>query len=361
MATKIIGTTHELTAKLWAEGLNAETLLKVSVSGFMGPKSDSVIQMLDHMEKSPGDSVRCGLRLQDGTAPKTSGQAVEGNEKVITLKYMDTTINEAAEAYRWDNVMSRQRVTFEHRDEAKAALSDLLANSIDTSFFNQIAGMADGGAAATFEGNNPIVAPSAANHLFVGQVSEAAITPTDVLTLDQISRAKVLAKSGKTDHPIRKARIPGFPEPLFVCFIHPFQNEDLRAADTRWDNITNSFAQGGMIKDNPLLTGALGIWDETLLVENSRVPMGASGTGTETRRAIFCGAQASTCAYGRLGGTPERFRWVEKLFDYDREMGVLGGLVYGIKKSVYEAEEGGGTPTDFATVVISSATDPLDV
>jgi len=362
MAVKQIPTTHELAAKLWADGLEAETLLKISVHGLVTSKSDSVIQKRDMLSSNPGDVERVGLRMQDATAPKTSGQTIEGSEKTLTLKYLDITINEFAEAYRWDNVMSRIRVTFEHRDEAKAALSDLLANAWDTSFFNQIAGMVAAGAEPTFEGNNTINAPTAENHIFAGSAAnEGAIAVTDVMTLDLISRAKALSKTGLTGVPIRKARIPGFPEPLYVVFVHPWQNDAMRQADTRWDNICNSAMQGGMIGDNPLITGAMGIWDECLIVENSRVPQGAAGTGTATRRAILCGAQAAISAQGRIGGTPDSFRWVEKLFEYDREMGVMGGFVAGIKKSVFTDENAGGNPIDFATLVMSTATDAVDV
>ena len=361
MTTKNIATTHELAAKLWAEGLEAETLPKISVAGLIGKKSSGLIQQRDMLETSPGDVERIGLRMQDTTAPRTSGDTLEGNEKALVLKYMDITLNEFVDAYAWDNVMSRIRVTFEHRDEAKAALSDLLANAWDTSFFNQIAGVTGG--TPTFDGNNVINAPSATNHLFAGAAtSEATIDTGDVMTLDLISRTKNLAKTGATAVPIRKCRIPGFPAPLYVVFVHPWQNDAMRQADTRWDNICNSAMQGGMIKDNPLITGAAGVWDECLIVENTRVPKGAAGVGDiTTRRAIFCGAQAAMCCYGRIGGTAERFRWVEKLVEYDRQMGVMGGFVAGIKKSVFEDEEGGGNPIDFATVVISTASDAVDV
>ena len=361
MAAKVISTTHELTAKLWAEGLEAEVLKKISVSGFTGKGSDSVIQHRDMLDSNPGDVERVGLRMQDNTEPITSGAAVEGSELNLTLRYMDITLNESAHAFLWDNVMSRVRVTFEHRDEAKAALSDLLANAWDQSFFSQVCGITAGGVdGGTLDGNNPINAPEASKHIFVGQATEAAITATDILTLDDISQAKQIAKTSTPA--IRKARIPGFSVPLFVVFIHPWVSFLMRQQDSRWDNICNSAMQGGMIKDNPLITSAQGIWDECLIVENTRCPFGVSGVTTETRRSVLCGAQSAMCVYGRIGGSPDRFRWFEKLFDYDRQMGVMGGMVCGIKKSIFSEEDAGvGADIDFATVVISSATHATDV
>ena len=356
MALQTVSTTHELAAKVWSKGLEAEFLKKVSVPHFIGKSSDSLIQHRDNLEKEAGDRDRVGLRLQDSVAPLTSGQAVETNELALRSKYMDITLDEFVHAYRWANVTDRQRVTYEHRDEARAALADLLANAWDTSFFNQIAGNADPGGNATFEGNNTINVPT--EHIFAaGKANEAALASTDTFTLDLISEAVQTAKT-RSVGTIRPARIPGYSTPLFVCFLHPWQVDSLRTADSRWDKVMHSAMQGGQIGDNPLITGALGVWDGTLLCENNRVPASATApaSGALVRRAILCGAQSAMCVYGRIGGSADRYRWVEKLFDFDREMGVAGGFVAGIKKSQFEDENGGGSKLDFGTVVISTVT-----
>jgi N4-gp56 family major capsid protein len=109
--------------------------------------------------------------------------------------------------------------------------------------------------------------------------------------------------------------------------------------------------QGGRVDDNPLITGALGVWNDVLLIESTRVPQGVnSSTGAAVagvRRAIFCGAQSAVIAWGRLGGTPRRFRWVEKQFEYDREYGVAAGFLGGIKLTQFN-----GKP--FGSIVIST-------
>ena len=99
MAVKNIGTTHELTAKLWAEGLEAEVLKKISVMDFMGKSSRDLCQYRDRLSKEPGDVERVGLRLQSEQAPKTSGQSVEGSEQTLNLMYMDITLDEYAAHY----------------------------------------------------------------------------------------------------------------------------------------------------------------------------------------------------------------------------------------------------------------------
>jgi N4-gp56 family major capsid protein len=329
LATETVPSTHELSAQGWADGLEAEVLRRISVVGFVGDRSSALIQKRDFLEKNPGSQERIGLRRQSDRAPRTSGQQIENNEQKLRKFYMDLTVDEYADAYRWDNVMSRQYVTYDNRDEAKAALADQMANAWDRSFFNQIAGNA---------------------------TSEATIDATDTLGLDDVNRMVAIAKVGNL--PIRPVMVEGFPQPLYVLFIHPWVNFIMRAADARWDDICIAALNGGMIGNNPLMTGAMGVHNGVLICENYRAPASATpGSGGEVvRRSVLCGAQAAVCGYGRIGGTAERYRWVEKLFDYDREMGCMAGFVGGLRKSVFTEETGGsGEIRDFATVVISSA------
>ena len=358
MAVDTIPASHELAVRQWEEGLEAEVLKKTVGLAFMGKRSDSLFQMRDRLSKNPGETMRIGLRMQNSSAPKTSGTSIEGTERTLDLYYADFRIDEFADAFRWRNIMDRQRVTFEHRDEAKAALSDLLQNAFDVSIFNQLAGVPDPGGAVTFQGNNPITAPDSNHIVTAGSgadtvADELSITDADTFNLDLISFAKQKAKLLTPS--IRKARIPGFTNPMYVCFVHPWQAFDMKESDNRWDRVHMALLQSGNAQNNPLFTGALGVWDETLIIENTRVPSpGTSTSGSTIRRAIFCGAQSLMVGWGRIGGNPNRFRWVEKLFDYDREMGVLGGFVAGMKKSVFNEDNAGAGVFDFATIVLST-------
>ena len=331
-------------------------LKRTSISESTGRRSSSLFQMKDELEKNAGDNIRIGLRRQSELPPKSSGTSVEGNEQTLALEYMDFNIDEYADAVRFRNVIDRQRVNFEFLDESRALLADQLANSWDRSGFNQICGV-DGGY-ATFNGQNPIQAPSASRWIIAGAgPGEAEIVAADVLTLDHIDEAANIAKV--TSPSIRPANIPGFSEDLYVCFVHPWQNYLLRQADSRWDKVMQDAMRGGMVGTNPRITATNGIWGGTLIVENHRVATPGTATdGTRIRRAAFCGAQAGICGTGRIGGTPERFRWVTKLFDYDREQGVMAGFVGGFAKTRFgDASNEGTTPSfyDFATIVISTA------
>jgi N4-gp56 family major capsid protein len=345
MAVQTISTSNALTVQQWSEGLEAEVLKRISFSGFMGSGSDALCQTKSGTAKKPGDTETIGLRMQLTNAPKSSADAVEDQEQTLTF-YTDTvTIDEVADAVRFKNIIDRQRVNFDMRDEAKAALADQLANAWDYSFFNQLGGNT-GETEATFYGHNTVNAPSTNRWLqALGGANEAA-TAADasaILVLDEIDE---LLRVAKTVSPvIRPARIPGFNQPLYVLFIHPNQAYDLQltAGDAGtdptniWGSIMQYAMQGGKVDSNPLITGALGIYKGVLLIESYRVPEVTAGT----RRALFCGAQSAVSAQGRFGGTATNYRWVEKYFDYDREYGIMAGFMGGIKKLQFNSEDFG--------------------
>lgn len=81
-----------------------------------------------------------------------------------------------------------------------------------------------------------------------------------------------------------------------------------------------------------------------------RVTQGVHSTSgaaqTSVRRAVLCGAQAGIMGFGKNFGLKEYY-WREELFDYGNQLGVSGGCIFGLKKTVYNS-------VDFGTVVIST-------
>ncbi|MFK5282645.1 DUF4043 family protein, partial [Lacticaseibacillus paracasei] len=81
---------------------------------------------------------------------------------------------------------------------------------------------------------------------------------------------------------------------------------------------------GGDVAGNPIFSGALGIYNGVVLHKASRVTQGVhsvAGTAvSNTRRAVLCGAQSATIAFGSENGAP-RFTWVEEMFDYGNQFG----------------------------------------
>jgi len=355
MADTAYGVGAAEAVKLWSRKLAREALRKTYIKNFMGPGSDSMIQVKPETNKEPGDRIRVTLRMQlTGDGVQGDGMQ-EGNEESLSTYTDDLIINQLRHAVRSEGKMTEQRIPFSIREESMMGLSDWWADRWDTWAFNQLAGYQPQ-TDTRYTGHNPITAPT--RQVWPGtnttdQGMNAVAGVTDVFTLTLIDKAVELAKTGTP--PIRPLLIDG--EKWFVVFIHPYQTTSLRAfpvtstAQVTWYDLQKSFLQGTGSSKNPLFTGALGTYNGCILHESFRVPQGvssvASGTPVTTaRRAILCGAQAAVAGFGQ-GHDKNSYDWFEQLFDYGNKLGVKAGCISGLKKSVYNS-------VDFGTVVMSS-------
>lgn len=349
MATTSYGVNDALAVKLWSKKLMAEVLKAPWASRFFGRTSGSLIQIKDETSKSAGDKITFGLRMQLSGGGVQGDGSLEGNEESLTTYSDSLLIDQLRHAVRAAGRMSQQRVPFSVRQEAMDGLKDWWADRIDASFFNH----ACGNTAQTdtrYTGNQATVAPSSGNIVRAGAVAnDQSLGSTNVFDLTLIDKA---VEKAKTLSPaIRPVKVGG--KDYFVAFLHPYQVTSLRTntSDGQWQDIQKAAMAGGVTKDNPIFDGSLGVYNGTILHESTRVTLGCdSSTATtavaNTRRAVLCGAQAAVVGFGRENG-PNNFTWVEELFDYENQLGVAAGTIFGLKKTIFNS-------ADFATVVMST-------
>ena len=357
MAVHTIGVNDALAVKLWSSRMDVEALKETVAYEYMGEDAGSLCQIMTDAQKKAGDRIRWGIRMLPTGEGTTESQTQEGNEESLTRYYDELFINELGHAHRVRNegTIDRQRVPYDMREECYQSLKDWAADRIDTWFFNQLAG----NVAQTntkYTGFNATLAPTS-TRIFRGAASaddQTMTTTTYRLTLSLIDNC---VNRAKTTSPMIRP-IKGLGKDIdYVCFIHPDQTLSLRA-DTatagNWFDLQGKRLQGGERDSNNLYTGMLGIYNRTLIVENTRVPQGLNSTSSvavsNTRRAIFCGAQAAAWAYGK-GGGKSKYTWKEQLFDYDRELGVRTSWIGGVKKTVYNS-------VDYGTIVVSTYAAP---
>lgn len=344
MAATEYGVNHPLAVKLWAKKLIREALKETFVSRFMGSGSSSLVHVKSEMNKAAGDRIRFGLRVQLTGAGVQGDATLEGNEEALTTYYDDLTINQLRHAVISQGKMSEQRVPFSVRDEAMSGLKDWLADRFDTSFFNQIGGNT-GQADTKYTGNIATIAPSSGRWLFSDgtHTTEASLSTTDVFQLSFIDRAVTTAKVSTPL--IRPIKVNG--KDHYVMFLHPYQVHALRTDATSgritWYDAQKARIQGGDTGqgENPIFNGALGEYNGVVLHESTRIPTVVANV----YRSVFCGAQAAVMGFGQ--GNDESGDWVEKLFDYDNQLGVKAGSIFGLKKTVFNA-------VDFGTIVMST-------
>lgn len=350
MAATSFGVNDPLAVKLWSKKLTVEVLKETWIMNFAGTNSDSMVQIKDETQKSAGDKITYGLRMQLVSAGVQGDGTLEGNEESLVTYSDAVLINQLRNAVRSAGRMSQQRVPFSVRDEALSGLRDWYADRFDASGFNQLCGYTPQ-TNTSYTGNNATIGTDAAHQKFVGGAvaGDQAIVLANVFGLAVIDAAVETAKI--LTPAIRPVRSGG--REYYLGFLHPIQVTDMRVTTStgQWLDIQKAAMTGGEVDDNPIFDGSLGVYNGVILHSDYRVTQGVNSVTptnpvTTVRRAVLAGAQALMLAYGRDNG-PGRFTWVEELFDYENELGVSVGCIYGMKKTVFNS-------ADFATVVMSS-------
>jgi N4-gp56 family major capsid protein len=345
---------HPLAVKVWEKRINREALKDTLVGMLMGTGSDAICQTKDALKKGPGDRIRVGLRMQLSGAGVQGDDTLEGQEEALVTYHDDVFIDQLRHAVRSDGKMSEQRVPFSVREEAFDGLRDWHADRHDTAFFNQVCGNTDQ-TDTRYTGNQATIAASTtANN------SRIIFGPLDATTENSLSASE----SGSADFRLtmidKAVNMATVASPLirmprtpwgrrWVAVLHPHQIYDLKtdatAARVTWYDTQRARVEGGE-KDNRIFNGGrvLGEYNNTIIVENTRIPLAPSTT--TVRRAVFLGAQAACYAVGRDGGQ-NAYNWYEELFDYGNQLGVKCGQISGLKKLQFNGN-------DFGSIVMAS-------
>jgi N4-gp56 family major capsid protein len=355
MAVSSYGTNDPLAVKLWSKRLAVEVLKQTWLHKFMGEESSNIFQIKDETRKSAGDKITYGLRMQLSGLGVVGDGALAGNEESLQTFSDAVVINQLRHAVRSAGRMSQQRVPFDVRDEALSGLRDWWADRIDKSGFNQLCGntaetnyVNTGGTQNT--GLQAPIAPDSSHRKdTAGGTNDTSLASTNKFNLNILDTAREAART--LTPAIRPVRVDG--KEYYVGFIHDYQVTDMResTATGQWLDIQKAAMTGGEVEDNPIFDGSLGVYNGIILHSDFRVTTGcdantASTAVTNVRRAVLAGAQAGMVAYGRDSG-PERYTWVEELFDYENQLGVSAGQIFGMKKTVFNS-------ADYATILMSS-------
>lgn len=361
MADTVFGVNHPLAVSVWSKKLDVEAFRQTFIGKFIGDASTSLVQEKTDLKKSAGDNITCGLRVQLQGDGILGDATLEGNEEAMQFYDDKIAVDQLRHAVDRGGRMTEKRVPYDLRNECMVGLSDWWAQRMDVAFFNHIFG----NTAETrlkFTGNNAVIAPSTNRIIRAGGVAtDDLLTSGETLTLEMLDALRVRAETASiadgTGPLVRPIRWQG--NDMYVVFLHDHQVYDLRtnAGTLQWADIQKSAMMGGDVENNPIFTGALGVYNGMVLHKASRVTRGVNASNAavaNTRRAVLCGAQAVTIAFGSENGV-DRFTWVEKSFDYGNKLGVAAGAIFGMKKTKFiPADNSSTNAEDFGTVVLST-------
>jgi N4-gp56 family major capsid protein len=363
MATTVFGVNDAETNKVWSKKLQVEALKKTWVSKFIGSTDNALIFEQKDLKKAKGDKITYTLRTQIRGKGVQGDNILKGSEEKLT-HYSDALyIDQLRHAVDRGGNMSIQRVLMDLRKGCNDALSDWWAARFDRWFFCVGAGYNATdevdefgeiyqGNDTRYTGNNAVTAPTSGRHFWseAGADKDEDLDSTgDTMTLTLID--DLVAQAKLASPMIRPLKIDG--EDRYVLFLHTKQVRDLRKdASTagNWVDIQKAAMQGGQVSNNPIFTGALGMYNGVILHESPRVVRGVNSSTlasiSTVRRAMFCGAQALTLGFG-MGHGFESWVWAEEDEDYGNQLGVAAGCIAGMKKSVFNSN-------DFGVLVLST-------
>lgn len=359
MAKTEFGVNHSLAVKLWSKLLAKEAIRKAWMQKFIGSDDNALIYEKVDLRKEAGDKITCGLVLDlEGDGVQGDG-TLEGNEEAMQFFNDSLFVDQLRNGVKINGRMTEKRVPYDLRYTAKERLAQWYAKRFDISFFNHICG----NVAQTdtkFTGNNSVVAATT-NRIFRPNsvAADESLGTSDTFVLELVDFAKEKAMTASTEAStgplIRPIMMNG--GEYYVMFLHDYQVTDLRTSTStgQWLDIQKAAMQGGDVTNNPIFSGALGVYNGVIMHQAARVTLGVNSTTSaavaNTRRAVLCGCNAALIAFG--GENDEtRYSWVEKSFDYDNQLGVAAGAIWGLKKTVYAPESGSTNQEDYGSIVI---------
>lgn len=320
MATLRAADIADQTPELWATDLFAEAEdLTFFHNWEGGPGSGMPIIRNDDLTTKAGDTIRTDIVLAlDGAGQSGDTTSLEGNEEQMKFRQISFTPEMLSHAVRWTE---KAEIVINHnmRTTGKNQLAKWLAGKLDDQVFDELSG-----AGTTIPDANKWAAGSASSRATVADGDT-----TGRLTLKSITEAKAYAQSELRIEPIKVED----GEEYFVLVAHPYAVMQLKRDDTSWAQAQREAQVRG--DDNPLFTGAAGIWDGVIIKTSNRVNRSTNGS-VQVADNVFLGAQGLVRGYSLY---PD---WREELFDYGRQAGIAIVTMVGNHITNFDLTSAGG-------------------
>lgn len=347
MAYTEFGTNDPQTVKVWSKVTFLEAIQRTRIRNMMGTSAQSIIQRLPDLESNPGDEIKFDLLLQMVGYGVDGSERAKGKGEPLRYKQDVVRINQKRLLHEF-KAFSQQRTVHNLRMDGRGSLRDRWAVIFDKFGFAYGCGIAYGDLATALPfAGNALRAPDA-NHVI-------ASAPLQTFKLAYIDWAKERARTATPL--IRPALVDG--REVFTVYINPFQETALKRT-AEWQTLHQLASKQGT--DNPLFTGALGVYNDVVIQSSDYLPYLNVGAGNPLNRshALFMGAQSLVVAFGNAVPNTKRqsmgggmfMNWAEDVDDYGEEQGILAGCVFGISKPQFDATGGGAS--DFATIRIDT-------
>ena len=353
MADWVYQSNDPLSVKLWAKQMMSQFAQWSFYLRIASKEDTSATMVMDNLEKHAGDSVTFGQSALLQGAGVLGLNTLTGHEEAPNTYNDALVINELCHAVLLVGPISNQRVLFDRRKVGRNRLADWAAARVDHWGANQLCSYTPQ-TDIRFTGLQGCL-PTTRQILPTGVTDAGALAPTNQMQITFWDIAVRSAKALTTG--IRPVKVNG--RDLYIGVMHPSQTTDMRqnTSTGQWLDIQRAAMTGGDIGDNPIFWNSIGMYHGVLFHENSRVTNAVANNGTavaNTKRAQFLGAQAAVLAFGRGQGESQKFRWLEELRDFGRQIGIGTSWISGMVKVQFNAQ-------DFAVTALDTYGVDIDV
>ena len=325
------------TPDIWAADLYAQAEDMTFWHRFEGPEGSGMpIIRKDDLTKAAGDTIKTDIVLAlQGAGQTGDTTSLEGNEEELKFRQASFTVDQLSHGVRWTE-LAEILINHDMRSTALMQLRKWLAGKMDSGIFSELTG---GGTTL----------PTTAKWAAGSATSRATVADGDGtgrLQLEDLTEIKAFAQVENKIEPIRTEDGNEY----FFFVGHPYAIMQLKRDDAKWAQAQREAQVRG--DENPLFTGAAGVWDGVIILSSNRVPDSTNGT-INVADNLFLGAQAMSRGYAYY---PD---WREELFDYGRQVGIATVAVYGNKLNTFDLTDAGGASdankTAIGSMVLYSA------
>jgi len=361
MASFIRGTADNLTPIQHSNGIFKDYLKQMSLSGMFGKKGSGKPIIVDReIQGKPGDTIRYHFIPQDASdGIEGQNASILGNEQTLSEYSFDLTVDQLAQAYRKKGKMTDKRLIWNFRNEARMQLSNWWAQKSEDLLFDSLTGIVDGmtrtltSDTALVNGDNRCIrADGASSFATVTEANstaallDSAMNSGDKMSTQLIEEASILARTAGT-YKVRPVRVGKDGREFFILIMSLKAARDLRAT-ANWKNHALSLIEAG-IADDPIASGALGVWDNVILKSSERVVTFTEDSGTNTyARNLLLGADAAVL------GWAQTLDYTEELVDHKREMSVAADEIRGQTKVKFDISASSDEDAGVVQVITAS-------
>ena len=377
---------------------------------------DMPIVRVTDLSKTAGDTVSVDMFGVIGGAPITGDQIAEGRGEKLTSSSMDISCELMTKAVDAGGKMSQQRTLQDLRTIAMAQLTNYFARLDDQASLVHMAGSRGFQAQndwvvplasdPNFAGVcvNAVKAPTYNRHFVAsgttivrGGQQLGSLATTDLFRLEHVDALRTFID--ELEYPLQPVKIADDPaaadDPMWVMYVSPRQYASLlsQAAGTQLRVFQqNAWNRASYGSKHPLFRGEVGMWNGILVrklnrsirffsgqsasiitsanqvttTETSQAISGITATtysaatgqptgGQAVDRAVLLGAQALGNVYGKNKSSDYYFSWLERHYNFERNLEVAGDCMGGKAKLRFAYDEGGTlVPTDHGVICLDT-------